>query len=288
MKMQELLENLRKSRPLARHSFEAYQRAVIYFENHIGRHADIADVTSQSVNDWLCREEDVRQSNIYVRNLRRDFLVVWRYAADCELCPYPKSRLIRMPQVDEPEPEAWPLEWIPRLIESAKNLKGAYRCLGVQSAIYAEAYLRTQLDLLCRPGDMRSLHWVAIEPDGLVRWRQSKTRRKTSARLMPDTMRAVEKLRGLHDFLVFPRSKSANELMVRKIFDNAGIVKPEGQSLGHLRHTGASAILEQTGSADRARASLGHAPESRIFERHYRAVDASKIKVSDWYVSQSS
>jgi integrase len=285
MKMQQLLENLRKSRPLARHSFEAYQRAVIYFENHIGRHADIADVTSQSVNDWLCREEDVRQSNIYVRNLRRDFLVVWRYAADCELCPYPKSRLIRMPQVDEPEPEAWPLEWIPRLIESARNLKGAYRCLGVQSAIYAEAYLRVQLDLLCRPGDMRSLHWVAIEPDGLVRWRQSKTRRKTAARLKPDTMRAVEKLRGLDDFLVFPRSKSANELMIRKIFDAAGIAKPTGQSLGHLRHTGSTAILDATGSPAAARSALGHAPDSRVFERHYQARDLNKVQSQDWYAN---
>ncbi len=121
MKLRELLVDLFNARPLHRATQANYRRAVVYFENHVGREAVVSDLTNRSVNSWLAASE-TEYPGSYVASLRRDLLVVWNFAADCGLCQHPKGRLIRRPTVERKPASAWPNWWIPRLIEACQEL----------------------------------------------------------------------------------------------------------------------------------------------------------------------
>lgn len=273
MKLLEVLEDLRISRPLSKGSLENYRRAVRYFQDYLGRDAVVTDLTTRAVNGWLTLEE-TRHAGSYCRSLRRDLKVIWNFAADSQLCPHPRSRLLRRAIEEEKVVSSWPLEWIPKLIEASQRIEGNIRRHHVPRAAFCEAYFRVQVDLLCRPTDMRMLRWGMISAKGEVTWTQNKTRRGNRMLLSAESMRAIQALKGMHDIFVFPMSKNAIELMIRKIFDIAGIKKPRKESLGHLRHTGGTAIAVKQG-CDAARKALGHTPASKVFEQFY--LDASKL-----------
>lgn len=273
MKLRELLIDLFNARPLHRATQGNYRRAVVYFENYVGREAVVSDLTNRSVNSWLAASE-TEYPGSYVASLRRDLLVVWNFAADCGLCQHPKGRLIRRPTVDRKPASAWPNWWIPRLIEACQELPGNVRKFGVPRAWFMEAYLRVQSEILCRPADMRLLQWSNLEPDGTIVWTQHKTGKPNSATISRDTLSSVNRLRGMHPIVIFPLGKNSIELMVFKVFEAARIEKPKGESFGHLRHTGGTAIARSLGN-DAARTALGHTPASKVFEQFY--LDRTKI-----------
>lgn len=275
MLLRDALSSLSAARPLAAGTLSNYQRAVRYFGDFIGADPRVDDLDSRRVNSWLARMEDNYDAS-YCRSLRRDLLVVWNHAADIEECVHPKPRLIRIPKMQPKTPFSWPVHWIPQLLESVSTINGVIKRWGIERSVYAEAYLRVELDLLCRPTDMRRLMWSQVEGDGHVTWTQNKTGRIQRCKISREALRAMNRLRGLHETYVFPLSKTATELLICKIFLNAGIEKPPKQSLGHLRHTGGTAIAASAGN-DAARAALGHSPESRVFERHY--LDVNKLPV---------
>lgn len=282
-KLLELVASLAVSRVLAKGTEANYRRAVTYFGNYLGRDAELSDLNEFKVSEWL-RSIEREYPASYIRNLRRDLLVSWRHAADLELLPYPRTRLVRNPR---PEPKtilAWPLDWIPRLLRACDAIEGTLNALPCSKRVYASAYFRTQLDLLCRPSDMRALTWTSISSDGVVRWQQSKTSYGAFARLRQETAEALEALRPVSDrFRVFPLSKSSTERLIKQVFQEALIEKPAKQSLGHVRHTGGTAIAGTHGN-DAARQALGHKPGSKVFESHYLA-PAHVPVASDWYSS---
>lgn len=281
MLLNELLTSLADARELSVLTRENYRRAVTYFGNFIGRPPSVEDLDEDRLNAWLRRSQD-DYSPQTVRNLRRDLLVVWRYAADKGLCRYPIGRVIRNPRVDRPVPKAWPVEWIPRLFAAAKTMQGHVRGHDVTRSAYAEAYFRFAVDLLCRPTDLRSMTWSAIHGD-TVTWQQNKTRLRQTAKLQAATVEALRKIRHLDQVRIFPIAKTTTERLIRDVFHAARIKRPPRESLGHLRHTGGSAIAGKHG-CDAARRALGHSPESRVFERHY--LDASHLPIIDatsWY-----
>lgn len=267
-----IVGDLADARPLGKHTLENYRRACVYYQNFVGRDVDVGELNPRSVNQWLTSEES-RYDAQYVRSLRRDLLVVWNYAADAGLCDHPKSRLIRISKVEDKAPTSWPLEWVPRLLIAAARVEGYVRKIRIPRSVYAEAYLRVQLDLLCRPTDMRHLMWNSIK-DGYIEWIQHKTGKRHRMRIQAATARALEALRGYDDKYVFPMGKTSTEILIHKIFEIAGIKKPKKQSLGHLRHTGGTAIATKSG-CDAARHALGHTASSRVFEAHY--LDATKV-----------
>jgi hypothetical protein len=270
VKLKEVLESLVASRPISNPTYANYCRACQYFSNYLGRDATVSDLTMRSVNAWFVQEEErARYDASYIVSLRRDLLVVWNHAADIEACPHPKARLIRSPKaVKRKEPEAWPKEWVPRLIEASKKVEGMVRGTDFPRSSYAEAYFRAQFEMLCRPTDLRYLLWGNVSADGRIEWVQHKTGRAQAVRVSRETIHAMNRLRGLNANFVFPLGKSAHELIIHKVFDVAGIKKPVGQSLGRSRHTGGTEIAKQYDN-DAARRALGHTPGSRVFERHY-------------------
>jgi hypothetical protein len=284
MLLREALDSLNAARPISPGTLANYRRACRYFSDYVGFDAKVSDLTTRRVNEWLLSCES-NYDPTYVRSLRRDLLVVWNHAADCEECVHPKSRLIRIPKTDKRNPTAWPSNWIPRLLEASSKIDGLIKRYRVERSWYAEAYLRTQLELLCRPSDMRYLKWIQLQPDGLVEFAQHKTGHVVRCRLTRETLRKVNRLRGLDQNSIFPLSKSATEIMIQRLFEIAGIEKPEGESLGHLRHTGGTQIASTQGN-DKARQALGHTPDSRVFEKHY--LDSSKLPIIEgqsWWTS---
>lgn len=277
----ELVDSLANARVLAKGTEANYRRAVVYYGNFLGREASIDDFQEAKVSEWL-RSLEGQYPASYIRNLRRDLLVSWRHASDLDLIAYPRTRLIRNPRPEPKEISAWPLEWIPRLLAACDTIEGGLNALACGKRVYASAYFRTQLDLLCRPSDMRALTWTSIASDGAVRWRQSKTSYNAAAKLRSETIAALEKLRPVSDrYRVFPLSKSSTERLIRQVFAEASIAKPAKQSLGHVRHTGGTAIAGEKGN-DAARKALGHKPGSKVFESHYLAESAS-IESTQWY-----
>jgi integrase len=283
-KLRDFAELMPTTRPLAKDTAANYRRAVNYYGNHIGRDADLSDLDEHRISAWLKAIEDTGYDPGYVRSLRRDLLIVWRFAADCEAVRYPRNRLVRMPRREQEPVTVWPLEWVPRLIQAAKTLQGSIRNYRIGYGVYAEAYFRTQIDLLCRPSDMRKLTWTAITLDS-VAFRQSKTSVRHLAKLVPETLESIMRLNGLDSVRVFPLSKSATERLIRKVFKAAGIAKPEGESLGHIRHLGGTTIAGRAGCGA-ARRALGHTVDSRVFEKHY--LDSTKlpdVDYSGWWTS---
>ncbi len=88
--LREVLSLLKNARPLDPLTFACYERAVNYFEAFKKASINVEDLTPTSLNEWIVFEES-RYSGVYARNLRRDFLVVWNFAADLELCQYPNE-----------------------------------------------------------------------------------------------------------------------------------------------------------------------------------------------------
>ena len=273
MRLIEVLESLILARRISKSTIANYRRSITYFCDFVGYDAKIEDLTIQRVNAWLASSEADWELS-YVKSLRRDLLVVWNFAADMELCSHPKSRMIRAQKYEHKPATAWPANWIPRLLDAAMELPGKIKRHDVERCWYAEAYLRMQLELLCRPTDMRLLRWAQLSPDGIVEWTQHKTGHFMRCQVSRNTMRAVNRLKGMDREHVFPLSKTATECLIHLIFEKAGIEKPSGESFGHLRHTGGTAIASDKGN-DAARRALGHTPGSRVFEKHY--LDASKL-----------
>jgi integrase len=267
-KLMQLTEQLENSRPLTAESLANYRRAVQKYSDYIGIDAEIKDLEDDRINAFLRSLED-ELSNNTIRNIRRDFLIVWRFAAYKKLCEMPMSRNIRLLPADDFSPKAWPVEWIPRLISAASNMPGRVKSLGIERAVFAEAYLRVCLDLICRPKDVRGLEWSCIAKNGGVAFRQSKTRRMLRGKLRNETMVSLEPMRDLGQSMVFPLSKSSVEYVIRLIFQHAKISKPVGESFGHFRHTGGTHIAKKLGN-DRAKKALGHSPDSKVFEKHYQ------------------
>lgn len=274
MKLEEVLEKMAAVRPISRETKANYVRAIRFFERWLQRTATIDDLKEELITNWIARAE-IDHTKAYAKNLRRDFLVTWRFAADLEIAKYPKNRLIRIPKIEERDTTSWPVWWIPLLFAAASRLEGKLLRFDVNRSDYAEAYFRVQADLLCRPSDMRRLKWDFVSSDGLVSMSQSKTGRRLRAKLSPETRQALAKIQRPNESLVFPLSKTATEVLIRKVFVEAGITKPQRQSLGHLRHTGGTAIANSYGN-DIARNALGHSKSSRVFEAHY--LDSSSIK----------
>jgi integrase len=280
MRLLEVCNALYQSREISRLTLANYIRAARYFSDWLGRDAETQDLVEIKVNQWLVRELETR-SKSYVKNLRRDFLIVWRFAADLELAKQPSSRLVRKPRVEPREVTVWPVSWVPRLLAACQKLDGNLKSLPISRAVYMEAYFRVQIDLLCRPSDVRGLCWPSIR-GGSVRFTQGKTFARHAAQLSKETLEAIEQLRGIDQLRVFPLSKSSTEVLIAKVFELAGINKPEKQSLGHVRHTGGTEIARRKG-CDAARIALGHAPESKVFERHYLSQEAITPTYYDWW-----
>jgi integrase len=274
-----VLETLRQTRQLEAETWNNYRRACEKFGNFIGRPASISDLEILSINRWIEFLETQFQLTT-VKNIRRDFLVVWHFAADQGLCSDPPIRKIRRVKPPKPIPQAWPASWVQRLICGAESLVG---CLqdGTPYSTYAAAMFRLLADTLMRPKDSRLLRWDAIRPNGTVVLIQHKTKRVVVRQLQPATLQALNKLPRLTPN-VFWLSKTQCERIVRMTFKAAKISKPAGQSIGHFRHTGGTEIFKKLGS-DAAREALGHTPDSRIFEIHYLDPTAKVVPVDSWY-----
>lgn len=276
----DVLESLQLTFPLAPATVANYRRAVRYFSDFIGRDADTSDLNALRVNAWLASSESMYDPS-YVISLRRDLLRTWNFAADSELCQHPKARLIRRSKFQQTKPTAWPKGWIAELIVAAERIEGTIHRWGIPRAHYADAYLRTAKDLLCRPTDMRRLLWLQLEGDGTIAFRQNKTGKPVKKKLLPSTHKAILRIRSERSH-IFPLSKTATEVLICKLFALAGLEKPKGESLGHLRHTGGSHIRAMAGK-DIAKEHLGHAPGSVVFDRHYLDPDVEPALESiDW------
>ena len=274
-----VLETLRQSRALDAETFANYRRATEKFGNFIGRSGSLNDLEIVSINRWI-EYLETQYKLTTVKNIRRDFLVVWHFAADQGLCSDPPIRKIRKVKPPKPMPEAWPASWVPRLIRGAESLVGCLKC-GTPYSTYAAAMFRFLADTLLRPKDCRLVKWDCIRPDGSIVLTQNKTKRVVVRRLQPSTMKALGKM-PRPGCEVFWLSKTQSERLVRMTFHAAKICKPKGQSIGHFRHTGGTEIFKKLGS-DAAREALGHTPDSRIFEIHYLDPTAKVVPVDSWY-----
>lgn len=279
MNLSGITEEISNSRTLDPDNLANYERTVRQFGEFLGRPATIEDLSASSVNKWLTKL-DARYAPRTVANMRRNLLVVWNFAADRDYCQPPPRRKLRSRKVPKPIPVAWPVEWVDRLFTAARSIPG---CIydGTPRRVYAEALLRMSADLLCRPKDLRLLQWTAVRPNGVVAWIQNKTQTLSSAQLQPETVAILEQLPKKRKN-IFWLSKAAQERLIRLVFEAAGIEKPRGQSLGHLRHTGATQIWLGQG-AEAAREAIGHRRSSRVMEEHYLDATATKRQSGKWY-----
>jgi len=265
--MKDVLSQLFQSREISRSTKEQYERAVRSFGHHLGREAVIQDLHESNVNAWVAHLEARGLSPCSRKNMLRGLLCVWNFAASLCLCdPYRRPRLRKVKQpsriIVAPSSEA-----VSQLIAAAEVLTG--RIGGISAKIYASAYVRTAVDTMLRPSDMRRLEWEWLAGSS-IRVVQSKTGKFVARPLRNETVEALQRFRdacGARSGVMFPLSKYTWrdwEARMREGIEGFG----PGVSLGHLRHAGATSIDRKHGM-QAASAALGHVPGSQMAPRFY-------------------
>lgn len=180
--------------------------AVGSLERHLGRPAEVADLTDATVNGWIDAMRAVRSPHT-VRSQRGSVLTLWRWAWQEGHLDQPprKVRRLRMPQ---PAPHAWTAGQVTRLVQRAAKLPGRVRGSAIRRGPHLVAWLRVAWDSGLRLGDQHALRAPEIAQDGRLDCVQHKTGLRVVVRLWPDTVAVVaDTLADAPREVIFPFAK---------------------------------------------------------------------------------
>jgi len=165
---------------------------LLSFERFLGRVPLRCDLNADAVSRWLeSIEGQVAHATVY--GYRINLLTLWRDLAEQGLVEPPRRvRRIRKPR---PHPIAWTNDEVRRLIERARELRGAFAS-GASKATYVEALIRTAYESGLRRSDIWALERRQIRPDGTLLVVQQKTGQPHFPRIRPRTLGLIDQLPG--------------------------------------------------------------------------------------------
>lgn len=170
------------------------------FSKFLKRPATIADLNENTVNGWLTAILAEGLGRITVKSYRGAIIMLWRFAADENLCDAPRK--IKTIKVPKAVPLAWSVAEVRRLLAQAQAMPGYYEC-GVAKAAFWAAFILVLWDSAVRLGDLLKLRWDEIGASGLVVKSQKKTGWPTAFRLSESTIAALGKIRRVDEPLIF-------------------------------------------------------------------------------------
>jgi integrase len=242
-----------------------YRIVADLFERWSGGPFPLVSLDEATVSGWL---RDYAASGVApatVRSKRVGILALWRGAADEYLCE-PPTRRVRAVRVPWKPPVAWDYPEVVALLAAAAKLKRWHRC-GLRRAVWFDLAIRVAWDSGLRWADQMRLRVADVRPNGTVAVTQSKTSRPVVFTLSPSTMErlAVSLAVAPRELVTpWPYSHETFDAQFRRLVVASGVrlgswkwLRRASSTNVELQHRGGGAI------------HLGHAPGSRIADRHY-------------------
>lgn len=254
------------SRDLGAGSVYQLRRSCRILAGFVGYDPQLAEIDELLLCRWLAAMQ-VQYAPATVRKLRGDVLGILADAFDSGMGPELRPRRVRRVKVPPPNPQAWAVDEVQRLVAAARGLPGTTKA-GVKRSVYFEAVVRTAWDSGFRIGDLQRLAMSDVTASGLVVIRQRKTRDLVTAMLEPPTVELLRSI-GQPQPLAWRGAKRMLYYWWRAVKVLAG-VRTDG-AFQRLRISAATDVA----CADRSAitAFLGHA--SPRADRHY--LDTSKL-----------
>jgi integrase len=261
----DFLDDYAARRSLRPGSTRQMKLAVVQLCRWCGRELLVSDLTEKLVSDWLADYAASGKAPATVKGRRTAILILWRAAADAGLCS-PPTRNVRNVRLQWKPATAWRPDEVQRLIAACRLLPREHPC-GLRRAVWWELAVRVAWDSALRWGDQISLPVNVIQPDGTFEICQSKTSRPVTCRLSPRTLDLLAAtLATAPRKLVtpWPASRESFQEQCRRLVRKAGIRPGTWRWLRRGSATDVERLHPGCGSTH-----LGHAPGSRIAERHY-------------------
>lgn len=245
-----------------------YRRSVRFFGEHLGRPATREDLQERIVNRWL-KSVSLERSPSTVMGHRRSITALWNWLYEQQLvAPYDPRRL-RQIKIDYPPPRAWSHSQLRILLKAAGEMRGVLR-----SGVLARD-LMTACVMLGYTSGLRPKDQLLLTKDNLTGTRltlvQNKTGHPHSIDVGRDVADSLAKLDVCGSEYLIPVTKRTMRTWCEKLFALAelqGFTKRRGESLGHLRKSGATEVARQHG-LEAAAKFLGHKSGTEIARRHY-------------------
>jgi len=262
-------------RTLSPWSAQALTYSVRSFETFLGRDPLLAEVTETLLNAWI---HDLRERRLTPQTIikhRANLLSLLREAADDGLVPEPRTRKIARPKKPRPQPRAWTLDQLRRLLRVCEQLPGhvnRHAANGPIQKIPAATYFPALVHVAYETGFRRSqvfhLQRSDVADDGTVYVIHEKTGNPHTCRLSSRTAALFFALPGPQPLIWNTNDKTYYQIWQR-ICQAAGV--PHG-SLQRVRKTAATAVwVADPNVPQKVQRFLGHLTGEMW--RHY--VDAS-------------
>jgi len=233
----------------------AYQmnRTVEILSDWLQRPATTGALGDAVVSDWLQHLQTCYASRT-VATHRANLMTVWRYAADRGLCGWPgRIRRCRRPT---PDPRAWTLEEVRRLVEAARESPGGRRNgRRVAWSDWLPTLLLVTYETGLRRTDVLEMHRGDVDDCGRVRVRMRKTGRVAYRMLSEQTAARLRELPGDRPLAIDGKTL---DRQLRRLCERACVASG---GLQRLRRTGAT-YCYRTGGIEAARAYLCHETET--------------------------
>lgn len=165
MTLTELVEQYLSSRDVCPEYAQGVHWKARQFARWLGN-KEVSSLSEDSLNRFLRSLKDARSPST-VRNYRGDLLVLWRYAADCGLVPYPQVRRVVRPSVPQTVPECWTTDEVRQLLEVVAKLPGELRN-GVRRNIYWQAAIRVGYETGLRRSDIWRVALSAVSTTNVL------------------------------------------------------------------------------------------------------------------------
>jgi integrase len=247
---------------IARGTVQYLKYAVAALDAWHGKLVELTDLADDLVNRWILARLAAGLSRKTVRVQRGAILTLWR-AANQDGLVETEPRKVRLVKAPAGIPQAWTIEQLTHLLNTAQQVPGTFKSCGIRRAALLRAWVLVGYYTCLRPCDLRNLRWENINSSWVVCINQSKTSWPVMRPLPQDAQQALEDIRISQEGRVFPVSRvTLHRCWYRRLKKQAGLPG----SPKWLRRTGATQCeILQPGSAMSA---LGHKTHGLAY-RHY-------------------
>lgn len=266
--LRDALKTYFNKRELKPSSVDTMRFTINSFLRHVnGTDIALDAVTQDRVNEWLGAMSCSDRTKIKHRG---NMLSILRDAADDGHCSEPVARRIRKPRKPRPQPKAWSIDELQRVVRVCDDLIGNLRRHGgvCPACVYFGCLVRIAFETGLRRGNIIALTQADVHDDGTVYVKHEKTGQPHVCTISQDTVKLFRQLPGEKPFH-WKDNKSFYERW-RKICKAANV--PRG-ALQRIRKTASTSLwTEAPDNPTRVQMFLGHLTHDMW--KHY--VDQSK------------
>lgn len=227
----------------------------------------VAALTADVLNDWI-GSLDAKPRTVIKH--RGNILTLLRDASDDGWCAEPNSRKIRKPKKPKPQPVAWSIDELRRIVQVCDDLPGVIRRHGTitPTCVYFGCLVRVAYATGLRRGNLFSLQQVDVSSDGTIYVPHEKTGQPHVCSIGDEALRLFRQLPS-----ETPLKWGCNRTFYNRWKKICAAAEVPNGGLHRIRKTAATQIwLEQEDNPTRVQQFLGHLTPDMW--RHY--VDRSQ------------